>query len=223
MWLLGTWTSELRALRWARPIGTSCVFRYSSTSALWLILHFWSHNCLHSLDGCRRRPVWSARNRGPNEMTTDYYRAEQGKKIIGTSVLFFAQGLTWFGFDSPGGIFTLQPLNLNDAFFRAEIVIGAIVAACGVLVWRSASRKLSLANYIVLLSCVAVLLLCASKVSEWVYLLDHHKGFAMNDLGIFIIDIMIPVCILVFGGWWADSTFMRERFRRYMPSSRSVK
>jgi amino acid permease len=156
-------------------------------------------------------------------MTTNYYQAEQGKKILGISVLFFAQGLAWFGFDSPGGIFTLQRLNLDDAFFRAEIVIGAVVAAYGILAWRSASRKLSLANYITVLSCLAVLLLCASRLSKWVYRLDHHKGFAMNDLGIFIIDITIPVCVLVFGGWWADSTFMRERFRRYMPSSRFVK
>ena len=155
-------------------------------------------------------------------MTTDY-QAAQGKKLFGTSVLFFTQGLTWFGFDSPGSIFTLQPLNMDDAFFRVEIVIGAIVAAYGILVWRSASRKLSLANYIIVLSCVAVLLLCVSKLSEWVYLLDHHKGFSMNDLGVLIIDITIPVCIVVFGGWWADSTFMRERFRRYMPSSRFVK
>jgi amino acid permease len=155
-------------------------------------------------------------------MTTDY-QAAQGKTLFGTSVLFFTQGLTWFGFDSPGGIFTLQPLNMDDAFFRAEIVIGAIVAVYGMLVWRSASRKLSLANYIIVLSCVAALLLCVSKLSEWVYVLDHHKGFSMNDLGVFVIDITIPVCIVVFGGWWADSTFMRERFRRYMPSSRFVK
>jgi hypothetical protein len=39
-------------------------------------------------------------------MKTDYNQAEQGKKQLGISVLFFAQGLTWFGFDSPGGIFT---------------------------------------------------------------------------------------------------------------------
>jgi amino acid permease len=102
-------------------------------------------------------------------------------------------------------------------------VIGAIVAAYGILVWRSASRKLSLANYIIVISSVAVLLLCVSKLSEWVYLLDHHKGFSMNDLEAFIIDITIPVCIVVFGGWWADSTFMREQFRRYMPSSGFVK
>src|ERR1700692_4013210 len=156
-------------------------------------------------------------------MTTDYYQAEQGKKLLGTSVLFFAQGLTWFGFDSPGGIFYLQPLNMDDACFLAEIVIGAIVAAYGILVWRSASRKLSLANYIIVLSCVAVLLLCVSKLSEWVYLLDHHKGFSMNDLGVFILDITIPVCSVVFGGSCVDSTFMRERFPRYMPSSRFVK
>jgi hypothetical protein len=24
------------------------------------------------------------------------------------------------------------------------------------------------------------------------------------------------ICILVFGGWWADSTFMREHFRKRM-------
>jgi len=28
-------------------------------------------------------------------MTTDYYQAEQGKKLLGTGVLFFSQGLTW--------------------------------------------------------------------------------------------------------------------------------
>jgi hypothetical protein len=153
-------------------------------------------------------------------MTTDHYQAEQGKKLLGTSVLFFAQGLTWFGFDSPGGIFTFQPLNMDDAFFRAEIVIGAIVAAYGMLVWRSASRKLSLANYIIVFSCVAVLLPCVSKQSEWVNFLEHQRGFSiLNDLGVLVIELMIPVCILVFAGWWADSTYMHERFRRYMPSS----
>jgi len=42
------------------------------------------------------------------EMTTNYSQAEQATKIFATSVLFFAQGLGWFGFDSPGGIFTLR-------------------------------------------------------------------------------------------------------------------
>src|SRR6202051_1041740 len=157
-------------------------------------------------------------------MTTDCYQAEQGKKLLGTSVLFFTQGLTWFGFDSPGGIFTLRPLNIDDAFFRAEIVIGAIVAAYGMIVWRSASRKLSLANYVIVVSCVAVLLPCVSKQSEWVYFLDHQRGFSiLNDLGILVTDITIPVCIFVFGGLWADSTYMRERIHRYMRSSQFVK
>ncbi|HXP80302.1 MAG TPA: hypothetical protein VN976_10395 [Verrucomicrobiae bacterium] len=157
-------------------------------------------------------------------MTTDYSQAEQGKKLFVTSLLFFAQGLTWFGLDSPGGIFTLQPLKMDDAFFRAEIVIGAIVAAYGMLVWRSASRKLSLANYVIVVSCVAVLLPCVSKQSEWVYFLNHQRGFlTLNDLKILVIEITIPVCIMVFGGWWADSTYMHERFRGYMRSSRFVK
>ena len=147
-------------------------------------------------------------------MTTDD-QAAQGKKLFGTSVLFFTQGLTWFGFDSPGGIFTLRPLNIDDAFFRAEIVIGAIVAAYGMLVWRSASRKLSLANYIIVLSCAPVLFLCVSKMSEWVYFLNQQRGFSiLNDLKVVVIQITIVVCIAVFGGWWADSTYMRARFHR---------
>jgi hypothetical protein len=81
----------------------------------------------------RRLPVCSGRNRGLGEMTTDYSQAEQGRKIFGTSLLFFCQGLGWFGLDSPGGIFTLRALNIDDAFFRAEIAIGAIVAAYGML------------------------------------------------------------------------------------------
>jgi hypothetical protein len=157
-------------------------------------------------------------------MTTDYSQAEQGKKIFGTSVLFFSQGLTWFGLDSPGGIFTLRPLNTSDAIFRAEIVIGVIVAACGMLVWRSASRKVSLANYIVVSSCVAVLLPCVSKQSEWIYFLGHQRGFlTLNDLEIFVIELTIPVCILVLGAWWADTTYVHERFRGYLRSSRFVK
>jgi hypothetical protein len=151
-------------------------------------------------------------------MTTNYYQAEdQGKKLFGTSVLFFSQGLTWFGLDLPGGIFALRPLNRFDAFFRAEIVIGAIVAAYGMLVWRSASRKLSVANYIILFSCVAALFPCVSKQSEWVYFLNHQRGFLiLNDLKILVIEITVPVCILVLGAWWADSTYMHEWFRRPM-------
>ena len=156
-------------------------------------------------------------------MTTDY-QAAQGKKLFGTSVLFFSQGLILFSFDSPGGIFTLQPLHMDDAFSRAEIVIGAIVAACGMLVWRSASRKVSLANYIIVSSCVAVLLPCVSKQSEWVYILDHQRGFSiLNGLGILVIELTIPVCILVLGAWWADSAFLRAQFHRHMQSIRFVK
>ncbi len=157
-------------------------------------------------------------------MTTNYYQAEQGKKLFGIGVLFFAQGLSWFSFTSPGGIFTLRPLNIDAAFLRGEIVIGAIVAAYGMLVWRSASRKLTLANYVIMLSCAAVLLPCVSKLSERVYFLDHQRRFSiLNDLGVSAIEITILICIVVLGGWWADSTYMHSRFLRYMGSSRFVK
>jgi hypothetical protein len=103
--------------------------------------------------------------RNDNRLLSGYAR----EKTIRNWCFVFAQGFTWFGYSSPGGIFTLQPLNIEGAFLRAEIVIGAIVATYGMLLWRSTSRKLSLANYIIGLPCVAVLLPCVSKLSEWVY------------------------------------------------------
>jgi hypothetical protein len=154
-------------------------------------------------------------------MTTNYQVQDQGKKLFGTSVLFVSQGLTWFGLDLRRGIFTLRPLNTFDAFFGVEIVIGAIVATFGMLVWRSASRKLSLTNHIIVLSCVAVLLPCVSKLSGWVYFLDHQREFPiLNDLGVLVIAITVPLCILVLGAWWADSTFLRAQFHRHRDQCR---
>src|SRR5882672_8644898 len=69
------------------------------------------------------------------EMTTGYM-AEQGKKLFGYGVFSFAHGLIWFHSSSPGGIFTLRPLNMFDTFFRAEILIGVPLAAYGILVWN---------------------------------------------------------------------------------------
>jgi hypothetical protein len=201
-----------------------CVFRYGSTSALWRILQFTSHNCLHAPGWLQEASTLVfGRNRGLGELTISY-QAEQGKKLFGTGVFLFADGLIRFHSHSPEGIFTLQPLNMFDTFWRAGIVIGAILAAYGILVWRSASRKLSLANYIIVLSCVPVLFLCESKLSEWVYFLDQQRGFSiLNDLAVGVIQITMVVCIVVFGAWWADSTYMHARFRRYMRSSRFVK
>ena len=86
------------------------------------------------------------------------------------------------------------------------------------------TRKLTLANYIIVLSRVAVLLPCVSNLSEWVYFLDHQRGFPiLNDLGVLVIEITIPRCMLVLGAWWADSTFLRAQFHRHMQSNRFVK
>ena len=161
-------------------------------------------------------------------MTTNYqadYQAYQGKKPFGTGVFLFAHGLIWF---KAPGIFTLLPFSdthrFFNIFFRAEIVIGVILAAYGTLLWRSAFRKLSLANYIIVLSCAPVLLLCVSKITEWVYFLDQQRGLSiLNDLAVGVIQITMVFCIVVFGAWWADSTYMRARFHRYMRFSRFVK
>jgi len=61
------------------------------------------------------------RNRGIGEWTINY-QTEQGKKLFGTGVFSFANGLFWFHASSPGGIFTLRPVNMFDTFWRAGIV-----------------------------------------------------------------------------------------------------
>jgi hypothetical protein len=161
--------------------------------------------------------LWKKSRTG--EMITNYhadYKAQQGKKIFGIGVLLFGHGLIRFDHSRSPGLFKL--LRMSDVhttfniFHRAEIVVGALMAAYGMLVWRSGFRKLSLANYIIVLSCAPVLLLCLSKMSEWVYFLNQQRGFPiLNDLAVGAIKITIVVCIAVFGGWWADGKYMRAR------------
>jgi hypothetical protein len=166
------------------------------------------------------------RNRGLGKMTAEY-QAEQGKKVFGIGVVAFGQGLIWFSASSPGGILTLQALSLSNAFFRAELVIGAFAAVYGILLWRSASQKLSLANYIVAFSFVPILILAASKISEWAYFVRQQSVSSILDfrahLGLTTIEIALVFCIVLFGGWWADSTYMQDRLRRLVRSSRSVR
>jgi len=150
-------------------------------------------------------------------MTTDD-QASKGRKLFGAGVLMLGHGFIWFHASWPGGIFTLHPLNYLDAFFRAEIVIGAILAAYGTLVWRSAFRDLSPANYVIVSSCVTILLLCVSKISEWVYVLDRQGRYTPGA----IIAILMPVCIFVFAAGWADSTYLRERFHDFSRTSGSI-
>jgi amino acid permease len=157
-------------------------------------------------------------------MTTDY-QADQGKKLFGIGVLFFGHGLFVVYHSSlPGGIFTLQPLNIWDAFLRASIVIGAILAAYGILVWRSASRKLSLANYMIVFSCASVVVLSASKMAEWVHFSTQQRGSSfLVDLEACAIQLTMVICIVAFGGWWADSAYMQARFHRYIRSNRFIR
>jgi len=149
---------------------------------------------------------------------------EQGKKLFGTGLFAFGNALVWFRAAAPGGIFTLQPLNMFDACFRAEIAIGAIVAAYGILLWRRSSRKISLANCIIVSACVPVLLLCASKLTEWAYLVDRERGLlTLDELVVAITQITMVACIMVIGIWWADGAYMQERFHRHVRSGRFVK
>ena len=149
-------------------------------------------------------------------MTSDY-QAEQGRRLFATGLLFFGHSQIWFHPSWPGGIFTRHPLNTFDAISRAEFLLGAILAAYGILVWRHASHDLSLANYTLVASGASAVVLCASRMSEWASFLYPQRGTSLGfELRVGAVQVTIVICILVFGGWWADSTFMREHFRKRM-------
>jgi hypothetical protein len=157
---------------------------------------------------------------------TAEYQAERGKKVFGIGVVAFGQGLIWFRASSPKGILTLQTLSLSNAFLRAELVIGALAVVYGILLWRSASQKLSLANCIVAFSFVPILILAASKISEWAYVRQQSVSSILDfraHLGLATIEIALVCCIVLFGGWWADSTWMQDRLRRLVRSHPSVR
>jgi len=76
----------------ARPVGTSCVFRYGSTSALWLMLQFGSHNCLNAPadpDGValiyqyENRPLADATGTMHIHFGTAMLRVSDGNKLTG--------------------------------------------------------------------------------------------------------------------------------------------
>jgi hypothetical protein len=135
-------------------------------------------------------------------MTTNY-EAEQGQKLFGFGVL-------WFTSSS----YTLVAFNyFPQRISRAEIVMSALLAAYGILLWRSAFRKLSLANCIIVLSCASVLVLWAFKMYEGFHFSNRQRSL-MADLGVSAIGLTIGACTAVFGAWWADSTYMRARFHR---------
>jgi drug/metabolite transporter (DMT)-like permease len=107
----------------------------------------------------------------------------------------------------PPGLFALHPLSerhgMTNVIPRAAIVIGVFLAAYGLLAWRNVFRRLSLTNYIIVLFCAPVLLLCASKMKDWEYFLDQQRGFSiLNDLAVAVIQNMILVCTIfwVLGG-----------------------
>ena len=92
------------------------------------------------------------------------------------------------------GLFSLHPLSekhgMTNVVDRASIVIGVFLAAYGLLVWRNAFRKLSLANYIIALSCAPVLLLCVSKMKGWEYFWDQQReSWTLNHFGVQVIHL----------------------------------
>jgi len=108
-------------------------------------------------------------------MTTDQ-KAALGTNLLGFGILWFAISFLWFVMDSfwpPLGAFTLPPLDhpqsVANIILRAEFVTSPTLAAVGILLRRSAARKLSLADYIIVFFCAAIPVLGVFKMAEWTH------------------------------------------------------
>jgi len=175
----------------------------------------WGHDFLYA-GWPRETLAWFFWKRSrKSKMTSNPRAADLGQNLFGFGVLCFGSGSFWYAFSS---VFFLQSTS------RVQIVMSATIAAYGILLWRSAFRELSLANYITVLSCASVLILCAFKMAEWIHFSYQQRGNSTSVmLGAASIQLTILVCISVSGAWWADSAKMHARFGRYMRTSRFFK
>lgn len=91
-------------------------------------------------------------------------------------------------------------------------MVSAELAAIGILLWRSTFRKLSLANYIIVLSCASVLVLWAFKMYEWFHVSNWGKEFFMADFGFTAVVLFAAV----FGAWWASGANEAVTFTQFL-------
>jgi hypothetical protein len=62
-----------------------------------------------------------------------------------------------------------RPQSVFNIILRAEFVTSATFVAVGILLRRSAVRKLSLADYIIVFASASVPVLCVFKMAEWTH------------------------------------------------------
>jgi hypothetical protein len=103
--------------------------------------------------------------------------AQLGKTLVGAGFLLFMSSVRWFVMDTfwwPPGKFSPFVPGVGNIWLRAEFVVYPAMMAAGFLVWQSASRKLSLGDYVIVSSCASVLVLCAFTVYEWARVSHIH-------------------------------------------------
>jgi hypothetical protein len=66
----------------------------------------------------------------------------------------------------PPGVFSPLTPGFANVLVRVEFVLSAALAAVGILVRRSAVRKLSLADYIIVFACASIPVLCMFELYE---------------------------------------------------------
>jgi hypothetical protein len=96
-------------------------------------------------------------------------KADLGKELLIVSVLLFISNGLWFGLDYLWPLSFNRPHSFHNLYLGAEFVMAVTIAAVGILVRRSALRKLSLADFIVVLSCASVPVLCLFRMYKQIH------------------------------------------------------
>jgi hypothetical protein len=87
------------------------------------------------------------------DITTDR-KVAQGKQLLAVATLFFVRGVVWFVSDY------YWPRSYHQPFVIGAFVMSMMLAAFGILLWRSARCKLGLMDYVIVLTSTSVPVLC---------------------------------------------------------------
>jgi len=89
----------------------------------------------------------SNRNMVSNQDVTMDRKVTQGKELLAVASLFFIRSVVWFAFDYR------WPRHPDKVSVLAAFAASMMLAAFGILLWRSALCKLGLMDYVIVITC----------------------------------------------------------------------
>lgn len=140
-----------------------------------------------------------------DNMTTHSNADGLGQNLFGFGVLWFSLSSFWL----------VESKYWPQGLSRAEVVLSAVLAAFGILLWRSAFCKLSLANVLIVLSCASAVVIWAFKMYDWFHF-SNRQSSLMTTFGVAASGGAITVCAAMCGAWWAGAAHEGVPFTQWL-------